>query len=91
MNSVSDVEIKETVNPSLCRAGEALTVPGGGDYQISRQSAHEGRKVVSPKHCPPLSPRKYSCCSFLLDASLLPDRNAARRTVSMKNSSDTLQ
>jgi hypothetical protein len=28
--------------------------------------AHEGRKVVSPTHRPPLSPRKYSCYSYLL-------------------------
>ena len=31
--------------------------------QISRQSAHEGGKVVSPTHRPPLLPRKYPCYS----------------------------
>jgi hypothetical protein len=30
-----------------------------------RQSAHEGGKVVSPTHQPPLPPRKYSWYSFL--------------------------
>ena len=35
---------------------------------ISRQSAHEGGKVVSPTHRPPLPRRKYSWYSFLLDA-----------------------
>jgi len=32
------------------------------DYKTS---AHEGGKVVSPKHRPPLPPRKYSWYSFL--------------------------
>jgi hypothetical protein len=27
--------------------------------RLSRQSAHEGDKVVSPTHRPPLSPRRY--------------------------------
>ena len=36
--------------------------------RISRQSAHEGVKVFSPTHRPPLPPRKYSWYSFLLEA-----------------------
>jgi hypothetical protein len=36
--------------------------------RISRQLAHEGGKVVSRKHRPPLLPRMYSWYSFLLEA-----------------------
>jgi len=38
----------------------------GRGSQISRQSVHEGGKVVSPTQWPPLHPRKYSWYSFLL-------------------------
>ena len=31
----------------------------GWGYQISRQSAHESGKIVSPTHQPPYSPRKF--------------------------------
>ena len=57
--------------------------------QISRQSAHEGGKVVSLMHRSPLPPRKYSWYSFLLEAESPQSHSAARRIVSMKNSNET--
>ena len=67
-----------TINQSLFRP-----IPGGWGSQISRKSAHEGGKVVSPTHRPPLPRRKYSWYSFLLEAK-------AGRIMSMKNSNDTI-
>jgi hypothetical protein len=52
--------------------GQALRVPEGLEHQILRQSAHEGGKVVSPTHRPPLSQRKISLYAFLLEAQLNP-------------------
>ena len=41
---------------------------------ISRQSSHEDGKFVRPTHCPPLSPRKYSWYSLILEAESTPGR-----------------
>jgi len=60
--------LTEMIKQYYDRPGQALWVPGGSGSQISRQSAHEGDKVVSLTHRPPLPPRKYSWYSFLLEA-----------------------
>jgi hypothetical protein len=48
-----------------------LGFPEVEDPNNSRQSAHDD-KVVSPTHRPPLSPKKYSWYSFLLEAESTP-------------------
>ena len=46
------------------RPGQAQRVPEGWDYQISRQSAHEGGKVVSRTHRSSLHPGNIPGINF---------------------------
>jgi len=53
----SNVTSKSKVKQSLYGPKQTVRVPGGWGSQISRQSAHIGGKVVSPKHRPPSPPQ----------------------------------
>jgi hypothetical protein len=63
--------------------GKAISVQaqrdrGGWCSQISRQSAHAGRNLVSPTHRPPLPPSKYYWYS-LLEAESAPGPQRGRK------------
>jgi hypothetical protein len=60
--------------------------------RISRQSAHEGDKVVWPKHQSSLPHRKYSWYSFLpeSESTYTQGHNAAGRIMPMKTCNDTV-
>ena len=70
--------------------GEALRFPGGWEAQISRQSAHEGCKVVSFGHRPSLPPVNVPGTHFCKKVSRLQGHGAAGRIMSMKNSNYTV-
>jgi len=79
--SVTSVSLKKTrlgfsyfnidilkIRMFLYRPEEVLRISGGWGSQISRQSVHEGGKVFSPSHRPPLPRRRYPWYSLVLEA-----------------------
>jgi hypothetical protein len=75
------------VKQSHYRPGQALGVPGGWGFQISRHSAHEGGKVISPTLRLPL----FLVLNSVRGCVDSRSHSATERIMSMKNSNDTLK
>ena len=67
-----DFVLKEDVVLDSCSEDRPWGFQGGWVSQISRQSAHEGGKFVSPMHAAVFTPRKYFWYSLLLGAESNP-------------------
>ena len=84
MERRAHLHIVVKVKKSRYRSGQTVRVPGGWGSQISRQSTHEGGKVVSPTPPIPMTPSGIEPANFRLIAQCL---NQLRHRVPPKYSS----
>jgi hypothetical protein len=83
-------KVKVKVKQFHYRPGQAQRVPWVWGSQISWQTAHEGGKVVSPMHRPPLPPGNIPGTHFCYRLSWPQSHSAARRIMSMENCNETI-
>jgi hypothetical protein len=76
MNQKLLVKVKVSLYPS----GQALGFPEIEAPRISRRQAHEGGKVVSPTHRPPLPPGDIPGAQFCWPEELSPNEPIRNRT-----------
>jgi len=91
VNTGDSLQVKVKVEQLLYMPGKPMRVPGGRGYQISRLSAHEGGKVVSHKHQPPLPPGNIPGTHFCSGLSQPQGHSVVGGILSMKHSNDNIE
>ena len=80
MSISSELQNKKQQNKGKAIILQAWTCPESyRSLSLPDFKTHEGGKIVSPRHRPPLPTRKYSWYSFLLEADSTPGQHCGRK------------